>query len=156
MRKARQSRRAWTLASEDNCLFFNEELFRSVTIPVAPGNLLQDFDFALGEGFVAVVLSQVGDDLSRNAFLASMDLTDDFHQFLWRHAFEHITTCSSFESASDFRVGRIRRQNNDSSFGEFSSYSNHGVDATHVRQAHTNGKRLKRASQSEATEQRVP
>ena len=92
-------------------LLGDEELFCDVTVPVSASNLFENLYFASSESLVAIVLGQMRGDLRRDALFPRMHLPNDFHEFLWRHAFEHIGPSPGFErsghSATLLPGGRI-------------------------------------------------
>src|SRR5438552_1424927 len=114
--------------------FADEELFANVTVPLTGGNTLENFDLALAESLIAVMLGQMRSKLGWNSLLTCVDLTDDFQEFVGRHALEQVTSRSGCESSLNLCVGHKRRQNNDAGVGKFRADCDDRVDATHVRQ----------------------
>src|SRR5256712_9271631 len=114
--------------------FTDEELFANVTVPLTGGNTLENFDLALAESLIAVMLGQMRSNLGWNSLLTCVHLTDDFQEFVGRHALEQGTSRSGFESSLNLCVGRKCRQNNDAGVGKFRADCDDRVDATHVGQ----------------------
>jgi len=112
--------------------FADEELFGNVTVPLTAGNLPENLDLALAENFVAVMIRQMHSNLRRDLLLTRMHLTDDFQEFLRRHALEHVSSRSSFESSLNLDVGHKGCQHHDAGVGKFRADCDHCIDATHV------------------------
>src|SRR5262249_32607628 len=113
-------------------LFRDEELICNITVPITACDLLQDFGLALSELFVAEVLGQICGDIWGELLFAGVDLPDDFHNFLWRHALEEVSASSGVKSATDLYISGKGSQYDDSSFRKFRANGDQCVDAAHV------------------------
>src|SRR5580693_6062683 len=109
-------------------LFGDEELVRDIPVTISAGNLGENLNFASGERFVTVMFSQMGCDLRWNALLPTVYLTDRIDHILRRHALEHVSARSSFESTLNFNIALKRGQNNDSGLGKLRSDRDHRVN----------------------------
>src|SRR5882762_5533278 len=80
-------------------LFCDEELFCDVSIPVSPGNLIENFHLTRRKVFVAQMFCELRGQLRGNTLLPRVDLANHLNQLLGRHALEQVAAGPRLESA---------------------------------------------------------
>src|SRR5690348_10817972 len=114
-------------------LFCDKEFLCDVAVPVSSSDLAKHLHFAVCEGFIGDVLSNLSSNFGWNTLLAAMHLADYFQQFLRRHALQHVAASPGLKCALDFNIPFERSEHDDAGIRKLGADCYHYINAIHVR-----------------------